>query len=198
MHSDLGPPHEGLVRRREVVDVDHHQSRDAIVAHGKVALGCTGKGTDQNEFSQYKRFVTFYFTNFPPQLSNFYLRKGFEVCGLLEKVVVPRERNTNGEVYGFVRFSKVRDVGKLLKAVNVICFGNFRVWVKVARFDRSVADEGKFARDGEVGKSSGGRGAVVVEKKAGEGGNIVVLRKDGKKHVDEGEKMMRVGEVVVQ
>lgn len=60
---------------------------------------------------------------------------------------------------------------------------------------------GKLARDGEgvreVGKSSGGRGGSVVEKKAGEGGNIVVLREDGKKLVDEGGKIVRVGEVFV-
>lgn len=71
---------------------------------------------EQHDSSQLKRFVTFYFTNFPPQLSNFYLCKGFEVCGILEQVVVPSRRNVNGEMYGFVRFSKVRDVGKLLKA----------------------------------------------------------------------------------
>jgi len=51
---------------------------------------------------QFRRFVTFYFTNFPPQLSNFYLRKGFEVCGMLEEVVVPSKCNASGERYGFV------------------------------------------------------------------------------------------------
>jgi len=61
----------------------------------------------------------------------------------------------SGEFYGFVRFSKVRDVGKLLKVVNAV--------------------------------------------KVGEGGkNVsVVLRDDEKKQVDEGEKMVRVGEVAV-
>jgi len=50
--------------------------------------------------------------------------------------VVPNKPNVNGEMYGFVRFSKVRDVSKLLKAVNAVCFGNFRVMAKVACFDR--------------------------------------------------------------
>lgn len=74
-----------------------------------------------------KRFVTFYFSNFPPFLSNFYLRKGFEVCGMLEDVIVPSKRDVNGERYGFVRFANVRNVSKLLKAVNEVYFGNFRV-----------------------------------------------------------------------
>jgi len=49
----------------------------------------------------------------------------------------------HGELYGFVRFLKVRDVGKLLNAVNVVCFGNFSVRAKVAHFDRSTALVGK-------------------------------------------------------
>jgi len=51
---------------------------------------------DSPDKSHFRRFVTFYFTNFSSQLSNFFLRKGFEVCGMLEEVVVPRKRNTMG------------------------------------------------------------------------------------------------------
>jgi len=77
------------------------------------------------------------------------LRKGFEVCGILKEVVVPSRRNAIGEVYGFVCFSKVRDIGKLLKAVNAVCFGSYRVRAKVAHFDRSVEVEGNSAKEGE-------------------------------------------------
>lgn len=90
---------------------------------------------------RFRRFVTFYFTNFPPQLSNFFLRKGFEACGLLEEVVVPRRLNALGEFYGFVKFSNVRDVDKLLKAINSVWFGNLRVRPKVARFDKAASKE---------------------------------------------------------
>ncbi|MCI37318.1 RNA recognition motif, partial [Trifolium medium] len=54
-------------------------------------------------------------------------RKGFEVCGILEDVFVPKKRNMSGEPYGFVRFSNVKDVNKLLKALNAVCFGQFRI-----------------------------------------------------------------------
>jgi hypothetical protein len=120
----------------------------------------------------------------------------------LEEVVVPSRRNGNGEDYVFVRFSKVRDVGKLLKAVNVVCSGNYRVRAKIKRFDRSLGDEGKLERDGakvrEVGKSSGCGSGVVVEKKVGEGGNMVFSMGEGMNHVDEGVKMVSVGEVPIQ
>jgi hypothetical protein len=70
-----------------------------------------------------KRYVSFYFTNFPAQLSIFYLRKGFEVCGMLEDIYVARKRNRYGEPYGFVKFSNVRNVTKMTKALNAVCFG---------------------------------------------------------------------------
>jgi len=68
---------------------------------------------------------------------------------MLEEVFVPSRQNVHGELYGFVQFSKVKDVGKLLKVVNVVCFGHFRVRAKVARFDRNFALGGKRDRDGK-------------------------------------------------
>jgi hypothetical protein len=67
-----------------------------------------------------KRYVSFYFTNFPVDLPLFYLRKGFEVCGILEDVYVAKRRNIHGKPYGFVRFSNVRDITKLTKALNTV------------------------------------------------------------------------------
>jgi hypothetical protein len=46
------------------------------------------QAADDDVGSTLKRYVSFYFTNFPAQLSYFYLRKGFEVCGILEDVYV--------------------------------------------------------------------------------------------------------------
>jgi hypothetical protein len=84
-----------------------------------------------------KRFVTFYFTNFPMQAPNFILRQGFEVCGMLEEVFIPNKLNVNGEAYGFVRFSNVRDVDKLLRAVNDVHFGHLRVKASLAQFHKT-------------------------------------------------------------
>jgi hypothetical protein len=156
--------------------------------------------------SNIKRFVTFYFTNFPAQLSNFYLRKGFEVCDMLEEVVVPRKRNVYGEVYGFVRYSNVKDVTKLLKAVNAVCFGSFRVNAKVPRFDRTAVQllerEEVFKEDtddrkgkkgiveevtisGGCGVPSGSGGGKVLEMVALEGEGV------------EGPAIVKVGDVRV-
>jgi len=62
----------------------------------------------------------------PEGISNLSLHKGFEVCGILEDVYLARKRNVNGGLFGFVRFCKVRDVDKLLKALNNVWFGTVR------------------------------------------------------------------------
>jgi hypothetical protein len=56
---------------------------------------------------------------------------------MLEDIYVARKRNKQGQPYGFVRFSNVRDITKLAKALNAVCFGDFRVRARVARFDRN-------------------------------------------------------------
>lgn len=96
----------------------------------------------------------------------------------------------NGEVYGFVRFSKVRDVGKLLRAVNAVCFGSFRVQAKIARFDRGVNGEpnGEKNGDGVVGKPD-----VVVNRDGTEGGFIESTRGGIEKLVGGGGKNEKVG-----
>jgi len=78
--------------------------------------------------------------------------------------VVPSNPNVNGEVYGFVRFSKVRDVSKSLKAVNAVYFGNFRVRAKVARFDRSTDLVAKGENGVEGAGGSGGEGVKGEQK----------------------------------
>ncbi|GAU34020.1 hypothetical protein TSUD_393660 [Trifolium subterraneum] len=101
--------------------------------------------------SDYKRYVSFYFTNFPAHLSNFYLRKGFEVCGMLEDVFVARKRNRFGEPYGFVKFSNVRNITKMTKALNDVWFGHFRVHAKLAKFERNLTREDESLQKEKVG-----------------------------------------------
>lgn len=124
--------------------------------------------------------VSFYFTNIPHDISYAVLRQGFEVCGILEDVYLARKRNVNGGAFGFVRYAKVKDVEKLLKAVNNVWFGDWKVVAKVATFDRSRnskgVDKGREHVELEGEKRKEGRG------KEDEG----VVRKYGGKEVDEG------------
>lgn len=65
----------------------------------------------------------------------FCLRQSFDVCEILKDVYLANKCNVNGHAYGFVRFNNVLDVGKLFKTLNNVCFGNYWVFAKVARYD---------------------------------------------------------------
>ncbi|KEH17595.1 transmembrane protein, putative [Medicago truncatula] len=45
-------------------------------------------------------------------------------------------RNKRGQLFGFVRFTHVRDVAKLNKALNNVVFGHLKVWAAIACFNR--------------------------------------------------------------
>ena len=103
-----------------------------------------------------------------------------------------RERNVNGSAFGFVRYGNVKDVEKLLKAVNNVWFGDWRVVANVATFDRfgNKKEAGRERGDGvktrvlfegEKRKVGGGRG--VEGEKINVGGGSV----------NEGEKSKDVG-----
>jgi len=172
------------------------------------------EGEDAIGDASFKRFVTFYITNFPPQASTFFLQKGFEVCGILEDVFVANKRNINGKVFGFVCYAKVRDVDKLLKALNNVCFGHYNVCAKLARFDKKVSKvvEEVKEREGEGVKAvgsiedEGSLGARKARKKEVEGDrSLRFLGREGEEvtkkigSAKEGRKgKVRVGSVLVR
>jgi len=130
--------------------------------------------------TEVKRFVSFYFTNVPEFIPYVNLRQGFEVCGILEDLYVTKNYNAQGKVYGFVRFGKVKNVAKLTKALNEVRFGVYRVFAKVARFDR-------FAKYSEEEGNQKGKEKQVVEgdKKVSDGIPIDDggVQKEGKMNV---------------
>jgi len=142
--------------------------------------------TVSNSGTNHVNFVSFYFTNVPEDISYRSLRQGFEVCGIMEDIYLAKKRNVNGAVFGFVRYSNVKDVDKLLKAVNNIWFGDCKVVAKVSVYDRfghrrgeaRVRGEGEKINEGEKTKNEEG---INVE---GEKRNVVGL--------SVGRKIMRV------
>jgi hypothetical protein len=96
----------------------------------------TGMQQNDNNGTVNQNFVSFYFTNVLDDISYYSLRQGFEVCGIMEDVYLARKRNVNGALFDFVRYAKVKDVEKLLKAVNNVWFGECKVVAKVSSFDR--------------------------------------------------------------
>ncbi|XP_045831281.1 uncharacterized protein LOC123922627 [Trifolium pratense] len=140
---------------KELVNNDGVVRSDSSLGNGGVVRSDTKIGDDGALGTALKRYVSFYFTNFPAQMSNFYLRKGFEVCGVLEDVFVAKKRNRYGKPYGFVRFSNVKNVTKLTNALNNVWFGYFRVKASVAMFERNDSRAGKFLKRQKDGMEKG-------------------------------------------
>ncbi|KEH42136.1 RNA recognition motif [Medicago truncatula] len=143
--------------------------------HEQHTMSVAQNGTNSNHF------VTFYFTNVLDDISYSSLRQDFEVCGIMEDIYLAKKRNVNGAIFGFVRYSKVKDIDKLLKAVNNIWFGDYKVVAKVTAYDRygnkrgegRERGEGEKFKEGEKSKDEegeffrGGRGnmgRVFLEK----------------------------------
>lgn len=87
--------------------------------------------------------VSFYFTNIPGFLPVFRLRLVFKVCGIFTDIFMAWKRNSCGQVYGFVRFSNVKNVEKLSHKLNNVWFGHLRVWAREAIFDRFASNDDK-------------------------------------------------------
>ncbi|KAK2357016.1 heterogeneous nuclear ribonucleoprotein A0 [Trifolium repens] len=191
-----------MLQQRRAVEDDHLIPRYGDGKKGQNLVGVEG------ESSGLKWYVSFYFTNFPVQLSLFYLRKGFEVCGILEDVYVARKRNKHGQPYGFVRFSNVRDISKLNKALNVVSFGDFRVRARVARFDRNIVPFVEPPKAGVVKGVVGLGKAVDKPKEKNVSEKVETPRMAAKPRTDalastanegfESQEGVRVGEVLVR
>ncbi|GAU27978.1 hypothetical protein TSUD_373730 [Trifolium subterraneum] len=109
-------------------------------------------GGDKGNGSANSTQVTavFYITNFPDRIMFVDLRKGLEVCGILDDVYVSRYWNNHGQRFGFVKFLKVRDMDKLKKALNNVYFWDMQLFANVAKYDR-------FEKDSRGGKGDGER-----------------------------------------
>jgi len=169
--------------RRRSGDRDEQQQRPACHVRERTAFHSRDqqqllhhRGSAFQDNTGKQSYVSFYFTNVSVDISYFSLRQGFEVCGMMEDVYLAKKRNVNGGVFGFVRYGNVRDVEKLLKALNNVWFGDFRVVAKVASFDRF----------GNKRQAVGVEGAAVIRK------DLVVHREENIRKVERGTHLAGV------
>ncbi|GAU41532.1 hypothetical protein TSUD_140630 [Trifolium subterraneum] len=95
--------------------------------------------------------VVFYISNFPEHFLFVDLKKGVEVCGIMEDIYVSRYRNKFGQRFGFVKYLKVRDIFKLKKALNNLYFWDLKLFANVAKYDRFVSEnKGEIKGEGKV------------------------------------------------
>lgn len=102
------------------------------------------------------------------------------MCDIMENVYLAQKRNVNGGVFSFVCFGKVKDVEKLLKALNNVWFGDWKVVSKVANVGRTGNNRREGRERGEGEKNREGDTKLEGEKRELENGKLVEgVRRDG-------------------
>ena len=179
-----------LLERRRSIPSHHKKADQQPFLLQRNAQNVSGKETT---VKVNHNVVSFYFTNIPHDITYVSLRQGFEVCGMLEDVYLARKRNANGGAFGFVRYGKVKDVDKLLKALNNVWFGDWKVVAKVANFAKSGTNRVAVRERGEGGLSKEGDKITEGDKREVGSGTVV----EGGKRLGGGSKVLEgvVGKV---
>ncbi|GKV41666.1 hypothetical protein SLEP1_g49166 [Rubroshorea leprosula] len=87
---------------------------------------------------------TFFFYNFPENCEEKELWFSFQRCGKVLDVYVPKKRDKWGKRFGFLRMLGVQNDNQMVRRLNDIWFGSYKLRVKIAeeRSNTSVKDKG--------------------------------------------------------
>lgn len=91
---------------------------------------------DPREGSGESKSLTFFLSNLPSGVTTEILRSECSCRGQLADVYIARKRDKYGGLFAFARYSKVKNIEKMVKALNTIQIGGKRCFAKVARFGK--------------------------------------------------------------
>ncbi|GJW37559.1 RNA-directed DNA polymerase, eukaryota [Tanacetum coccineum] len=80
--------------------------------------------------------TSYFFTEFPPGLSETALRKTFAKYGRITDVYMAKNPTINGKAFGFARFINVQNLKSFETTLNSILIGTHHLKVNIARFQR--------------------------------------------------------------
>ncbi|KAK2376927.1 zinc finger CCCH domain-containing protein [Trifolium repens] len=93
------------------------------------------------------RLTSFYFTNFPDEVTLQELRYRFTRIGEVVDIFIPGKKNKLGKYFGFVRFKGITEIKFVEEKMKEIWYGTYKLWANAARF----------AKDGGVHNEYGGK-----------------------------------------
>ncbi|KAJ0576053.1 putative RNA recognition motif domain, nucleotide-binding alpha-beta plait domain superfamily [Helianthus annuus] len=109
-------------------------------------IGNSGEYTDhyreqQVEDQMKEKAVTFYVSNIHPQISDGELWTECRNYGQIVDAYIAKKLDKKGKRFGFLRFVKITDADKMVKALNQLTFYGWRIRANVARFVKIVKKE---------------------------------------------------------
>jgi hypothetical protein len=81
--------------------------------------------------------TSYFFTNFPEELTTLELWKKFARFARVGEVYIPNKVDKQGQRFGFVKFREVGDAVELLRRISNIWIGSFKLRVNLSKFDRT-------------------------------------------------------------
>jgi hypothetical protein len=85
--------------------------------------GRYGKGKEDGK----ARVISFYFTNFPDEVSLHELRHRFTRIGEVVDIFIPGKKNKYGKFFGFVRFKGIEETTAAEERMREIWFGTYKM-----------------------------------------------------------------------
>jgi len=80
--------------------------------------------------------TTFFFSNFPDDYGEMDMFKVFQKWARVKEVFISRRPNKWGRRFGFVRFSQVRNEGRLERDLDQVYIGNRKLYVNTPKYRR--------------------------------------------------------------
>ncbi|GAU32773.1 hypothetical protein TSUD_323420 [Trifolium subterraneum] len=93
---------------------------------------------DEKDGDHINGAVSFYYNNILDEATMTDLREEFGRCDQLLDVFISKRRNARGRRFGFVRYNNVRDKERMVRALNHVWLGSFKVCANVAVFKRQL------------------------------------------------------------
>ncbi|OIW15654.1 hypothetical protein TanjilG_08410 [Lupinus angustifolius] len=99
--------------------------------------------------------TTFFFTNIPESHGIAEMWAVFAKWGSVGDVIIPQKRDKRGNRFGFVRFKQSDEEDKLLKALEQVWIGNYKIKINSPRFKRR--EDMNFGKGGQNDILGGGK-----------------------------------------
>ncbi|XP_022031676.1 uncharacterized protein LOC110932664 [Helianthus annuus] len=146
-------------RWREKVTAPENRNREEEDEDWETVRRKKGKGKLDEEPS-----MTIFLANLPERVSRMEVWLECRRVGNITDVYLPFKRDLMGKRFAFARFNKIRDLDKLIKALNNTWIGDRRINANVSKFEREEDKEGcrenrQYGR--QWGKTMGHKGATT-------------------------------------
>jgi hypothetical protein len=116
--------------------------------------GGGGKESTTQKFKNHPehndKITTFFITNFPENIKAADLLGTFARFWKVGEVFIPARRDRFGKRFGFARFAEVKDAQELLKKIEGVWFGTYKIRANISRFKRGEDGAGTVAQRANV------------------------------------------------